>query len=53
MAPTPGELVTTLIEANEARDIDALLGVLAEDAQDLLARRLAGDAPPAADEPTE
>jgi limonene-1,2-epoxide hydrolase len=33
VAPTPGELVTTLIKANEARDIDALLGVLAEDAR--------------------
>jgi limonene-1,2-epoxide hydrolase len=29
---TPGEVVTALIKANEARDIDALLGVLTEDA---------------------
>lgn len=32
MAQTPGELVTALIKANEARDIGALLDVLAEDA---------------------
>jgi len=29
---TPGEVVTALIKANEARDIDALLAVLTEDA---------------------
>lgn len=32
MTQTPGEVVTALIKANEARDIDALLGVLTEDA---------------------
>lgn len=33
MAQSPGELVTALIKANEARDIDALLAVLSEDAR--------------------
>jgi limonene-1,2-epoxide hydrolase len=33
MAQTPGELVTALIKANEARDIDALLAVLTDDAR--------------------
>ena len=33
MAQSPGELVTALIKANEARDIDALLAVLTEDAR--------------------
>ena len=32
MAQTPGEIVTALIKANEACDIDALLAVLTEDA---------------------
>ncbi|MBM3671155.1 MAG: limonene-1,2-epoxide hydrolase [Actinobacteria bacterium] len=33
MAQAPGEIVTALIKANEARDIDALLAVLTEDAR--------------------
>ena len=33
MSQSPGELVTALIKANEARDIDALLAVLTEDAR--------------------
>ena len=33
MSQTPGELVTALIRANEARDVDALLAVLADDAR--------------------
>ena len=32
MSQSPGEVVTALINANEARDIDALLAVLTEDA---------------------
>ena len=32
MTQTPGAVVTALIKANEDRDIDALLAVLAEDA---------------------
>ena len=32
MTKTPGEVVTALIKANEARDIDTLLAVLTEDA---------------------
>lgn len=31
MAMTPGETVTALIEANEARDIDAILAVMTDD----------------------
>jgi limonene-1,2-epoxide hydrolase len=31
MTPSPGEAVTALIKANEAKDIDALLAVLTED----------------------
>ena len=31
MTPSPGEAVTALIKANEARDIDALLAVLTDD----------------------
>jgi limonene-1,2-epoxide hydrolase len=32
MTQTPGEIVTALIKANEARDVDALLAVLTDDA---------------------
>jgi limonene-1,2-epoxide hydrolase len=32
VSETPGELVTALIKANEARDVDALLAVLTQDA---------------------
>ncbi|MEX0666556.1 MAG: limonene-1,2-epoxide hydrolase family protein [Acidimicrobiia bacterium] len=32
MSQTPGEIVTALITANEARDVDALLAVLTDDA---------------------
>jgi limonene-1,2-epoxide hydrolase len=31
MTPSPGEAVTALIKANEAKDIDALLAVLTDD----------------------
>jgi len=31
MTPSPGQAVTALIKANEARDIDALLAVLTDD----------------------
>lgn len=33
MATTPGETVTALIKANEARDVAAILAVLADDAR--------------------
>ena len=33
MAQSPGDVVTALIKANEARDIEALLAVLTEDAR--------------------